>query len=64
MERGGTRADVSVLALLASVSSLKNGGFSVVCHVPFAEIEHVGKFHEMHDHEVRLEITDMGELDS
>ena len=49
---------MSVLALLASVSSLKNGGFSVVCHVPHQEIDQVGKFHELQGKPVRLQLIE------
>lgn len=48
---------MSVLALLASVSSLRNGGFSVVCHVPHEEIDHVGTFHSLQQKTVRLNLT-------
>ena len=52
---------MSVLALLASVSSLKNGGFSVVCHVPHEEIEKVGVFHELQGKPVRLKLVEEAE---
>jgi hypothetical protein len=39
------------------VSSLKNGGFSVVFHVPHEWIEHVGEFHELQGKGVRLALT-------
>lgn len=52
---------MSVLALLASVSSLRNGGFSVVCHVPHEEIEHVGAFHELQGKPVRLQLIEESE---